>query len=98
MFRAEYPSVVAPAGLVASGSREGVRASVSHGVIVPAATLDLPNWLLAPHSGVESVLFEWLPEEVRVEETFSNVNADSTIKLGHARGVILVGQSSCRAG
>jgi crossover junction endodeoxyribonuclease RuvC len=46
--------------------------------------------LLRLHDGVVDVLSQHEPDEVAVEQTFSNVNPDSTIKLGHARGVIMV--------
>lgn len=42
------------------------------------------------YQGLESVLGEWPAEEAAVETTFTAKNAQSTIKLGHARGVALL--------
>ena len=63
---------------------------VAHGVLAPQTSLPMPQRLLQLYNGVVEVLEEHEPNEVSVEETFSNVNPDSTIKLGHARGVIMV--------
>lgn len=63
---------------------------VSHGVLAPPTSVPMPQRLLHLYNGVVHVLEEHAPDEVAVEETFSNVNPDSTIKLGHARGVIMV--------
>jgi crossover junction endodeoxyribonuclease RuvC len=39
---------------------------------------------------LEQVINETKPDEAAVEETFSNANARSTLKLGMARGVVLL--------
>lgn len=63
---------------------------VAHGVIAPPSQASMSMRLLHLHNGVVDVLESYSPDEVAIEETFSNVNAKSTIKLGHARGVIMV--------
>jgi len=63
---------------------------VAHGVVKPPASLPLPERLLILHNGIVDILSQYEPDEAAVEETFSNVNPDSTIKLGHARGVVMV--------
>lgn len=63
---------------------------VAHGVVSPPASAAMAVRLLHLHNGVVHVLTTYAPDEVAVEETFSNVNPESTIKLGHARGVIMV--------
>ena len=40
--------------------------------------------------GVEKVVTTYRPDEVAIEETFVNVNPKSTLKLGHARGVVML--------
>ena len=40
--------------------------------------------------GIEEVLTEFKPAEAAVEETFVNRNPGSTLKLGQARGVVLL--------
>lgn len=42
------------------------------------------------YRGLETVIDEWRPEEAAVEETVVNKNALSSLKLGHARGVVLL--------
>ena len=42
------------------------------------------------HRELEKVMAETKPDQAAVEETFSNVNPRSTLKLGMARGVVLL--------
>lgn len=42
------------------------------------------------HDALAEVLRTHQPEEAAVEETFLNKNPGSTLKLGHARGVVLL--------
>ncbi|WP_225766783.1 crossover junction endodeoxyribonuclease RuvC [Inquilinus sp. Marseille-Q2685] len=51
---------------------------------------DLATRLVQLHDGLASVLREWTPDEAAVEETFVNKNPTSTLKLGLARGVVLL--------
>lgn len=46
--------------------------------------------LAALYGGLEAVIAEARPSEVAVERVFVSRNADSALKLGHARGVILL--------
>ena len=43
--------------------------------------------------GLNAVLARWAPDEAAVEETFVNKNPASTLKLGMARGVVLLAPS-----
>jgi len=52
-----------------------------------ASGVILPDELLA---GINRVLDEWTPDEAAVEETFVNQNPASTLKLGQARGVVML--------
>lgn len=63
---------------------------VADGVIESDATDTLADRLAVLHAGVVRVIAEHKPEEAAVEETFVNVNGQSTLKLGHARGVVLL--------
>ncbi len=45
---------------------------------------------------IAAIVTEQQPEEAAVEETFVNVNAGSTLKLGQARGVVML--APARAG
>ncbi|MGK9231787.1 crossover junction endodeoxyribonuclease RuvC [Inquilinus limosus] len=51
---------------------------------------DLATRLVQLHDGLAEVLREWTPDEAAVEETFVNKNPTSTLKLGLARGVVLL--------
>ena len=42
------------------------------------------------HGGLARVLTQWRPDEAAVEQTFVNVNAAATLKLGHARAIALL--------
>lgn len=63
---------------------------VAHGAVTTDATLPLPARLAQLYDGVTAVVVEYAPDEAAVEETFVNKNPDSTLKLGQARGVVLL--------
>ncbi len=63
---------------------------VAHGVISPHPSLAMAERLTVIHRGVSDVLADQVPDQVAIEETFVSVNADSTLKLGLARGAALV--------
>ena len=46
--------------------------------------------LLAIHDGLTRILDEFRPDEAAVEQTFVNKGAQSTLKLGQARGIAMV--------
>jgi crossover junction endodeoxyribonuclease RuvC len=51
---------------------------------------DLAARLLAIHDGLMRILEEFRPDEAAVEATFVNKDAQSTLKLGQARGIAMV--------
>ncbi len=63
---------------------------VAAGAVSTDSAWALPRRLAALHDGLKTVLDEYRPEEAAVEETFVNKNPDSTLKLGLARGVVLL--------
>ncbi|MBI3444267.1 MAG: crossover junction endodeoxyribonuclease RuvC [Magnetospirillum sp.] len=63
---------------------------VADGVIRPDATAALAERLVQLHDGIAKVIADFLPDEAAVEETFVNMNPNSTLKLGQARGVVLL--------
>lgn len=69
---------------------------VAHGVIKVSVDGTLASRLDNLFEGVLAALAEHKPEEAAVEETFVNVNPASTLKLGQARGVVLL--APARAG
>jgi crossover junction endodeoxyribonuclease RuvC len=63
---------------------------VAAGVVASVAAEPLADRLLALYRGLEMVIDQHQPAEVAVEETVVNKNALSSLKLGHARGVVLL--------
>ena len=69
---------------------------VAHGVVKVASERSLAERLCELFDGVAAVVAAQQPAEAAVEETFVNVNPGSTLKLGQARGVVLL--APARAG
>jgi crossover junction endodeoxyribonuclease RuvC len=66
-------------------------AHVANGRIATDAKLELGARLVALDAAMTSLLAEYAPEAAAVEEVFVNKNPQSTLKLGQARGVVLLG-------
>lgn len=82
-------------GLGATGwgvieARDNHLRHLADGVVETDAALDLPARLAALHAALAAIIAAWRPDEAAVEETFVNRNAASTLKLGQARGVVLL--------
>jgi crossover junction endodeoxyribonuclease RuvC len=71
-------------------------AHVANGHIKTEAAAPLPGRLAALADQLERLIAEHAPGAAAVEEVFVNKNAQSTLKLGQARGVILM--CAARAG
>lgn len=63
---------------------------VADGVVKSDDKLSLAERLAQLHEGVRAIIAEWKPDEAAVEETFVNKNPESTLKLGQARGAVLL--------
>ena len=76
---------------------DGIRLRhVDHGVIKVATGGTLAERLHELFEGVTGVVVAHHPVEAAVEETFVNANPGSTLKLGQARGVVML--APARAG
>ena len=64
---------------------------VAHGVVTPPEKAPFSERLLHLLDHVGAICADHGCEEAAVEEVFVNVNPQSTLKLGQARGVILLG-------
>ncbi|MCW2410451.1 MULTISPECIES: crossover junction endodeoxyribonuclease RuvC [unclassified Sphingobium] len=64
---------------------------IANGQIRTAASDALPARLVALDAALAALIAEYRPAEAAVEEVFINTNPQSTLKLGQARGVILLG-------
>jgi crossover junction endodeoxyribonuclease RuvC len=77
--------------------KEGNRLShIDNGEIETDAKLPLANRLLIIDAKLSAVIETFRPDTVAVEEVFVNKNAQSTLKLGQARGVVLLGAAKAR--
>lgn len=63
---------------------------ISCGVIKPDPKRSFPERLGEIHAGICEVIAEHRPATAAVEEVFLAANPQSALKLGHARGVILL--------
>jgi crossover junction endodeoxyribonuclease RuvC len=71
---------------------EGARLRwIAHGVVAPPDSLPFAARLLGLLEGVTRVCAEHGCAEAAVEEVFVNVNPASTLKLGQARGAVILG-------
>lgn len=62
---------------------------VANGVVRPPAG-DLATRLLALHEALADIVARMTPDEAAIEETFVNANGQATLKLGQARGVVML--------
>jgi crossover junction endodeoxyribonuclease RuvC len=75
-------------GLIIS---DGPRLSyLASGTIRSVQTDELALRLRQLHDGLKAIIETHQPDEVAVEETFVNKDAQATLKLGHARGIALL--------
>ncbi len=63
---------------------------VADGHVTTSPKAQLSERLVELHAGLVEVIREYAPEEAAVEETFVNKNPVSTLKLGQARGIVLL--------
>lgn len=68
---------------------------VACGTIHTDAKLDLSVRLQVLHKGLLEAVQAHLPIEAAIEETFINVNPASSLKLGHARGSLILTLAQC---
>ncbi len=63
---------------------------VASGKISPGSNLNLSERLLILSEGITSIIRQYQPNECSIEETFVNKNALTSLKLGQARGAIIL--------
>lgn len=62
----------------------------AHGIIRSDRKHSLGARITQLYEGLVAIITKYNPQEAAVEETFVNMNAASTLKLGMARGVVLL--------
>jgi crossover junction endodeoxyribonuclease RuvC len=67
---------------------------IACGRISIPADEEMGERLAALYAGLQTVIAEHQPDEAAVEETFVNKNAASALKLGMARGVVMLAPAS----
>jgi crossover junction endodeoxyribonuclease RuvC len=63
---------------------------VGSGTVTSDGDLDLASRLCQLHDGLAEVVHAYKPDEAAVEQTFVNKDAVATLKLGQARGVVML--------
>lgn len=75
-------------------SLDGNRMSfVAAGTISPSLKNMMADRLYALGAGIKAVVEQYKPQECAIEETFLNKNPMSSLKLGHARGALMLSLS-----
>jgi crossover junction endodeoxyribonuclease RuvC len=70
---------------------EGNRLShIANGQIRTDAAMALADRLVALHDALTDIMLTHRPDGAAVEEVFVNANPQSTLKLGQARGIVLL--------
>jgi crossover junction endodeoxyribonuclease RuvC len=69
---------------------------VADGSVHSDVDATLAERLLQIHQQVLAVLKEFAPDEAAIEETFVNTDARATLKLGQARGVVMLAPASLK--
>lgn len=63
---------------------------VAHGTVTSTSSFALPQRLQQIFAGLQDVIQAHIPQEAAVEEIFVNGNPASALKLGMARGVVVL--------
>lgn len=71
-------------------SKQNQLSYIACGVIATLPALSMPQRLKQLHDGLEAVVAKHHPAEAAIEETFVSVNGASTLKLGQARGALML--------
>ena len=67
---------------------------VGHGVIKPRTKAELPDRLQELYAAVSTIIEDSQPDAVAVETAFMKDNAQSALKLGHARAACIIAATS----
>lgn len=76
-------------GIIQLGNANSI-SYVASGTIYTNAKLSLGERLQTLHDELNRVILLYIPNESSIEETFLNKNPLSSLKLGHARGALML--------
>lgn len=62
---------------------------------IRTSSKDIPGRLKQIYAGVTEIIAQFQPDEFCIEQVFMSRNADSALKLGHARGSAIVAAVNC---
>jgi crossover junction endodeoxyribonuclease RuvC len=71
---------------------------IANGQIKTEPSMELSRRLALLHSALAQVIRSYRPDAAAVEEVLGNSNAQSTLKLGQARGVVLLSAALAEVG
>jgi crossover junction endodeoxyribonuclease RuvC len=71
-------------------SHQGRLRYIASGRINPNASLAMTERLQVLHQELSLILQQYTPDSAAIEETFVNDNALTSLKLGHARGALML--------
>ena len=74
--------------------KAGASRAIDYGVVRPGRNKSLPQRLRLIHEGLSTLIEKYEPEVAAVEGAFYGANAKTAIKIGEARGVVLLAVSS----
>ena len=63
---------------------------IANGQLTTKTSAELPQRLASLADQLDALLAEYRPDSAAVEEVFVNANPQSTLKLGQARGVVIM--------
>jgi crossover junction endodeoxyribonuclease RuvC len=63
---------------------------IADGILLTDSAAGVPERLRVLHEALSALIETYRPQEAAVEETYVNMNATATLKLGYARGVALL--------
>lgn len=70
--------------------KEGKRIPLNFGCIRPSAKLEIPERFLFIFNGMEELIERYAPTSIAVETQFVYKNVHAAMKLGMARGIVLL--------
>lgn len=76
-------------GVINNKTKEQKLLYIASGVIKTSANISMPYRLANITEDLEKIILHYNPVIVAMEETFVNMNAASSMKLGYARGAIM---------